>query len=311
MNTLNRKSKNSRLSDKTRNLGVKALATGVAVTAMCISGFTTGNVPGVPIIEAHAKELNNSIRTEVLAINTVNLNVRENNENNDIIISPFSDESLEVVHNEIEQSLIPLVEKHPESDNSTEVIFSTPEDLKNSTQNVDDSENPEIKEQRDLERKLREDEELLQKYSFALYTSSGQRNDITPDILRLAEQTCAEQGIDCNLWLSLVMTESEGKADAKNRSSTATGFGQILKGTGELVYEDLMGNPNGSYNHSMAYDPALNTRMSITLLGYLKRREGSMYAAIQQYRGKKDISGYTGRMNRWLALQGMSVDSFL
>lgn len=308
MNTLNRKSKNSKNNDRKLSFGVKSLVTGVAITAMCMSGFATGNVPGFTILEVEAKELHNTVRTEALAINTVNLHIESEEE---VIVPPFSEENLAMVQGEIHQSLVPLVERHPESDGSPEVVFSTPDDLKASTQNVDDSENPEIKEQRDLERKLKEDEELLEKYSFALYTSSGQRNDITPDILRLAEATCAEQGIDCNLWLSLVMTESEGKANAKNRSSTATGLGQLLKGTGEYVYEDIMGNPKGSYNHNMAYDPALNTRMSITLLGYLKRTEGSMYAAIQSYRGKKDISGYTGRMNRWLALQGMNVDSFL
>ena len=309
MNTLNRRSKNSESNSKaTLTLGVKALATGVAVTAMCMSSFTTRNVPGFAILEAEAKELNNTVRTEALVINTVNLHIEQEDA---VIVEPFSEENMTLVQDEIQESLVPLVEKHPEADEDGEVLFSTPDDLKNSTQNVDDSENPEIKEQRDLERKLKEDEELLQKYSFALYTSSGQRNDITPDILRLAEQTCEEQGIDCNLWLSLVMTESEGKANAKNRSSTATGLGQLLKGTGEYAYEDLMGNPRGSYNHNMAYDPALNTRMSITLLGYLKRTKGSMYAAIQQYRGKQDISGYTGRMNMWLSRSGMNVNEFI
>lgn len=309
MNTTNRESKNSKSNGKnTLSFGVKTLVAGVAVTAMCMSSFTTKDIPGLTILEVEAKELNNTVRTEALVINTVNLHIQPKDE---LIIEPFSDENMALVQGEIQESLVPLVEKHPESNKEEEVAFSTPEDLKNSTQNVDDSENPEIKEQRDLERKLKEDEELLQKYSFALYTSSGQRNDITPDILRLAEQTCNEQGINCNLWLSLVMTESEGKANAKNRSSTATGLGQLLKGTGEYVYEDLMGNPKGSYNHNMAYDPALNTRMSITLLGYLKRTRGSMYAAIQQYRGKKDISGYTSVMNTWLSRGGMSVNEFI
>ncbi len=306
MNTLNRKSKNSRLKSKAISAGVKTLATGVAVTAICMSSFTTKNIPGV-IINAEAKELENSIGTGALEFTDIELNV---NQDNTTISNGLSKKNMELMQGEIKESLIPLVEAHPDCVDSEEK-FSSPEDLETSIQNVDDTENPEIKAQRDAERKIKEDEELLNKYSFALYTSSGQRNDITPDILRLAEQMCQEQDINCNLWLSLVMTESEGKANAKNRSSTATGLGQLLAGTGKYVYEDIMGNGKGTYNHSMAYDPVLNTRMSITLLGYLKRHRGSMYGAIQEYRGKKDISGYTSVMNRWLSRSGMSVNEFL
>lgn len=299
MNTLNRKS-------KAISAGVKTLATGVAVTAICMSSFTTKNIPGV-IINAEAKELENGIGTGALEFTDIELNV---NQDNTTISNGLSKKNMELMQGEIKESLIPLVEAHPDCVDSEEK-FSSPEDLETSIQNVDDTENPEIKAQRDAERKIKEDEELLNKYSFALYTSSGQRNDITPDILRLAEQMCQEQDINCNLWLSLVMTESEGKANAKNRSSTATGLGQLLAGTGKYVYEDIMGNGKGTYNHSMAYDPVLNTRMSITLLGYLKRHRGSMYGAIQEYRGKKDISGYTSVMNRWLSRSGMSVNEFL
>ena len=175
MNTTNRESKNSKSNGKnTLSFGVKTLVAGVAVTAMCMSSFTTKDIPGLTILEVEAKELNNTVRTEALVINTVNLHIQPKDE---LIIEPFSDENMALVQGEIQESLVPLVEKHPESNKEEEVAFSTPEDLKNSTQNVDDSENPEIKEQRDLERKLKEDEELLQKYSFALYTSSGQRND--------------------------------------------------------------------------------------------------------------------------------------
>ena len=157
-----------------------------------------------------------------------------------------------------------------------------------------------------------DDMNLLDKYSYALYDDSGVRNDIDEDILKLAENLCAQQGIDPNLFLAIVMTESQGHADAKNKHSTAIGFGQLLSSTGRWCYEDLLGYGKGTYSHSLAYNPVLNTEMTISLLGELKREHnGNMYKAIQHYRGKKNISGYLGKMNKWLGKEGLDVSYYI
>ena len=156
------------------------------------------------------------------------------------------------------------------------------------------------------------DDELLAKYSYALYDDSGARNDINGEILNLAENLCAQQGIDPNLFLAIVMTESQGHANAKNKHSTATGFGQLLKSTGKWCYEDLLGYGKGTYYHDLAYNPELNVAMTISLLGELKREyNGNMYRAVQHYRGKNDISDYLGEMDRWLNKGGLDVSYYV
>lgn len=151
---------------------------------------------------------------------------------------------------------------------------------------------------------------LLDKYSYALYDSGGRRNDINEYLLGVLEETCAVYGISPHLVLGVIMTESEGHANAKNRSSTATGFGQILKGTGKYVYEDLMGHGKGTYNHNMAFDPETNIRMTATYLGNLVKQRGSVQRALQNYRGKSNISSYVSKINSHIGKAGLSVGMF-
>jgi hypothetical protein len=151
---------------------------------------------------------------------------------------------------------------------------------------------------------------LLDKYSYALYDSVGNRNDITADLLETLEESCAEWNVEPDLMLGVIMTESEGHANAKSSKSTATGFCQILKGTGKYVYEDILGNGKGTYNHSMAYNPELNIQMGVALMGTLQRQKGSVYRALQGYRGKSDISGYVKSINSHIGKVGLSVSSF-
>lgn len=149
-------------------------------------------------------------------------------------------------------------------------------------------------------------ENLTKKYE--AYTSyGGSSTDLTPDVLYQLQVSCEEWGLDPYFMLGVIMTESKGNANAKSSSSTATGLCQILKGTGKSVYEDLLGNGKGTYNHSMAYDPVLNVKMGCAYMGSLKSKYG-LYRAIQAYRGKKDISGYCASINRYMALSGHSLD---
>lgn len=145
-------------------------------------------------------------------------------------------------------------------------------------------------------------ENLMTKY-MAYTTYDGRRTDLTAELFYLIEVECAKYGLDPYMFIGLIMTESRGNANAKSRSSTATGLCQILSGTAKGVYEGSMGNPKGSYNHSMAYDPALNIKMGITYLGELKQQYG-LYGAIQRYRGKRDISGYVASINKFMGMSG-------
>ena len=98
--------------------------------------------------------------------------------------------------------------------------------------------------------------ELYDKYSYAILRKDGSKTDITYDQLRTAESLMEETGVDVDLMLSMIMVESNGKEKAASKTSTARGYGQFLKGTGEFDYEKLL--HKGNYDHSYALNGDTN-----------------------------------------------------
>lgn len=176
-------------------------------------------------------------------------------------------------------------------------------------QQIAEQERQEEERQKQLEQEHQQ--ELLDRYSFALYDTSGNRNDITPELLEYIEETCNENGIEPELMLSIVMTESEGHANAHSKKSTATGLCQLLKRTAKHCYNDLLGYDD-TYIHDMSYNPELNVQMAVAYMSELKdENNGSMYKALQGYRGKKNISSYLSTMDKWLKKSGKSVYQYI
>jgi len=158
------------------------------------------------------------------------------------------------------------------------------------------------------ELKLEAQPKLEERFFYALYDTEGRRNDLNEHTLGVLVDTCEQYNVSPDLMLGIIMTESEGHSNAKNKSSTATGFCQILRSSGKYIYEDLMGNPKGSYSHDMAYDPDLNLRMGVVLVSELKREyKGNTYKAIQHYRGKNDISDYLANINKYTRQVGLEA----
>ena len=106
------------------------------------------------------------------------------------------------------------------------------------------------------------------------------------------------------------MTESGGKENASNPASTARGYGQLLKGTGKFVYENLQGNAKGSYSHQYAYNGDMNIAMTVDLLSYFKNDRGlSLHKTIQSYRGLSNVSGYEAKINNYISKSGDSLSA--
>lgn len=154
---------------------------------------------------------------------------------------------------------------------------------------------------------MEEEQRLLNTYHYALYDTGGRRTDLTADLLRFNEEQCRVWNLNPHFVLGVIMTESEGHANAKNPSSTASGLGQTLRGTGKSVWEDILGHGKGSYNHSMAFDPYVSIEMTTAYLGTLVRQKGSLHRAIQNYRGKTNVKGYEGKINSYMQKGGISL----
>lgn len=148
--------------------------------------------------------------------------------------------------------------------------------------------------------------ELLDKYEYALFDKAGNRTDITYEQIRNAEEVCKDNGVDIDFILSTIMVESTGREDAKSTLSTATGYGQLIKGTARYTYENIMGNGKGTYNHSMALDGDTNIEMMAAYVGELQKTSSSMLQVINRYRGLQDTS-YIKKINTYLMESGKSV----
>lgn len=153
--------------------------------------------------------------------------------------------------------------------------------------------------------KFTEREELFNKYEYTIYNGT-ERTDITYDQLQLAEDLMIDNGLDPNLLLGIVMTESGGNEKADSASSTASGYGQFLSSTGNFVYEDLL-QKNDIYNHSKALDGNINIEMMAAYLKYLYDKTGDVYSTIYAYRGVYNCSSYINKIDSYIGTVGDSI----
>jgi len=154
---------------------------------------------------------------------------------------------------------------------------------------------------------LAEREELYNKYEY-IVMYDGKRTDVTYEQIKSGEQIMLENGYNPNILFSTIMVESRGVETAKNKESTATGYGQILASTGKYIYEDLMGNPKGTYKHSMAKDGDLNMQMTATYIDHLLDiNNAKLLNAMRTYSGRNTsgtrryismMSGFSDDINK-------------
>jgi hypothetical protein len=136
------------------------------------------------------------------------------------------------------------------------------------------------------------------------------RTDITYDQIDTLESLASENGLSDDavaLVLAIAMNESRGQEDSKNPGSTATGYCGILDFTGKYLYEDIMGNPKGSYSHDMCYNGYINLELSLQYIKYLnKMYGGDIMRIVDGYRGYRDAV-YDSQLDANLQKAGKSL----
>lgn len=159
-------------------------------------------------------------------------------------------------------------------------------------------------------KEYQEREELHDKYDYAIERKDGSRTDFSYSELKTLEQLTEEKGLSKetnDLILSIAMTESNGKEDAVNSESTATGYGQFLSSTGKFVYTKLMGNK--SYSHELAKDGKTNISMMVEYVAYLDDKyNGNIGNVLLEYRGVYD-QAYLNKINNYLKIKNTSLDT--
>ena len=98
---------------------------------------------------------------------------------------------------------------------------------------------------------------------------------------------CYENDIDPDLLLAIIWTESNFNYEAKNKNSSASGYGQFIKSTGKFIFNQLY--ENEEYIHEIhSKDPYIAIDM---LICYFKRCisvDGKIETALTIYRGLND-----------------------
>lgn len=165
-----------------------------------------------------------------------------------------------------------------------------------------------ISEQEEELMAYREREELYDKYNDALYNKYGNRTDITYGQIQSLQEYCDEKGYSSemvDLVLAIAMSESEGRSDAYNKESGATGYGQLLGSTAKFVYTKLEGHE--AYYHDVSLDGEANLKMVADYISYLySYHHNSLPAAIDSYRGLHS-TGYINKINSYLKDNDLSI----
>jgi hypothetical protein len=135
--------------------------------------------------------------------------------------------------------------------------------------------------------------------------------------LYFLKDQCDKYDIPMEIMLSLICTESSFRSDAKAKTTSASGYCQIIKSTAEWIYEDKL--RYGEYdvnNHVtiMTTNWKLNIEISCRLMHCLYHSNGKSWETAVKYYFSKTDSGnitYLNTVNAHMnELFDMSVSDF-
>ena len=126
---------------------------------------------------------------------------------------------------------------------------------------------------------------------------------MTYDFLDDVFEKSREYNVNPYVVLGIVAGESNFYASAKNKKSSATGLGQMVKGTGKYIHTNILGYDT-PYNHENLKDPLVSIEYMLGYFKYLKKH-GSYDKAMGEYCGspKYYVNSYrTKLVNNMVAL---------
>ena len=151
---------------------------------------------------------------------------------------------------------------------------------------------------------------LKTKYSKALNFSPNQDFGLVE--LLFLHNTCKEYNVPIEIMLAIYEKESGFYSLAKNKTSTATGYGQLIDSTAKSMYENFLklGTYDMSRHRELCTDKELNIRLSVRLIKYNLDNYGSKWKAVERYYGHPDQSlcyAYAKDINKRMSKYGSSL----
>lgn len=128
-------------------------------------------------------------------------------------------------------------------------------------------------------------DQLAEKYKFVMYDWKGDPTDVTIELVEYGYKLMVEKGLNPDLLFAIIDVESSGNAKDVNSSSSASGLGQFMPGTGKYIYEDVL--KLGTYDHKVTpFDPKVNVLMIVTYLDILSdKKDGNVKEMMRSYCG--------------------------
>lgn len=130
---------------------------------------------------------------------------------------------------------------------------------------------------------------------------------ITLGMIQETDTLCKQLDVNPDIIWTIMDIESDYQVTAQNKNSTARGLGQILKDTGRRIYENVMGNGAGTYNHAMAYNGYTNIAIMVNYVKYLKENYGDIRVMINGYSGDQ-TGGYYSEFARIMQKYGRNLN---
>lgn len=111
---------------------------------------------------------------------------------------------------------------------------------------------------------------------------------MNPDHICYIVQLCSEYSIDPDIIFALIEIESKYDPKAKNKYSSAAGYGQLIASTAKSIAKEI--DTIKSYDHRMdAYDPYINILLTIHYFSKcIDKAGGNINRALRFYRGLND-----------------------
>lgn len=154
---------------------------------------------------------------------------------------------------------------------------------------------------------------LKDRYSYAItYSAKNANADFGIKELIFLDNLCKEYEIPIEIMLAIYEKESSFYSLAKNTTSTATGYGQLINSTARSMYENYLnlGAYDISNHRSIACDKELNIRLSCRLMKYNIDSYGSLWTAVERYYGHPNQSlcaAYARDISRMMGNYGSSL----
>ena len=146
-------------------------------------------------------------------------------------------------------------------------------------------------------------------YFYAMQSTKFNKHYLSEKDMTTVLEWSSKYGIDPNLVLGIMWVESRYYPKAKNKNSTASGYGQFIKSTGKWTHESLLKRKD-KYDHTVhPFNPDDAIPMMCAYLNHLiKISKGDIRKVLIRYNGNELGKRYYELIDEYFARVSSNID---